>query len=201
MAIIKEEIPQQSFELIRDRIGEILIEELTEQVEKLYQEELLSDVYIERVIPIDKTELSVINVIFAGGKLNAENVKDGNLEYIYNVDVYTNSKSNANADSDKVSALKGQRMLGVCRAILRNSGYRTLGFTPGQVVTRVSIRDISVVENLKQDANSTYMGRLVVAVNAIERTSVLDGLDLQRSTTIYKIAETDKGYKFVKEND
>jgi hypothetical protein len=201
MAIIKEEIPQQSFELIRDRIGEILIEELTEQVESFYQEELLSDVYIERVIPIDKSELSVINVIFAGGKLNAENVKDGNLEYIYNVDVYTNSKSNANADSDKVSALKGQRMLGVCRAILRNSGYRTLGFTPGQVVTRVSIRDISVVENLKQDANSTYMGRLVVTVNAIERTSVLDGLDLQRSTTIYKIAETDKGYKFVKEND
>lgn len=196
MALITEEIYSQAFELIRDRIAEILIEELEGQVINFYRDDLSCEIFVERNVPIDKTELSVINVSFAGGSLQQENIKDGMFQYTYNVDVYTNSKTNALNTADNRAAVKGQKLIGACRSILKNPVYKTLAFAPGEFVSRVSISQTSIADTRAQDANADYMGRLTVLINATEITSYINPRNIDGYTTVYKISDGNKGYKY-----
>ncbi len=196
MALITEEIYSQSFELIRDRIAEILIEELENQVTRFHLSEIYAEFFIERVVPIDKSEMSVINLSFAGGNLQSENIKDGTTPYTYNVDVYTNSKTNIEKHADNRAAVRCQKILGVCRSILKNPVYKTLAFIPGTIISGVSVSQISIADAKMQDANSAYMGRLSVIVKAIETTSYIIPNNIEGYSAKLKIEDGNTGYKY-----
>lgn len=196
MARIQGTIPQQNFELVRDRIGEIITDELESQV-LFYNPDLDATVYVERTDPIDKTELPVVIVSLATGNYDNKDVKSTDGTYTYNVDVFTRAKTSADQEGDQRSMFSLHRLLGVIRYILDNPIYKTLGFA-NPMISRVAVQSLNIAEPGKQDAASVMMGRLTVTVRVPETVNLLPASLLAGYETSVKLQLTDKGYVFTK---
>lgn len=199
MSKIVNIIPPQGFEVIRDRIGEIIFEELSNQVAMSYNAEIDAEVYVERSNQIDKTECPLLNISLANGiydnKSNNANVTG---TYTFDIDAYTNAKTNDSQSGDERAALKLQRILGVVRAILENPVYRTLGYTPGFITrTYCSEINIAVPGAGKLDTLNTMMGRISFTVQAVENTELIEPELIAGYETSLKMELTDRGYKYL----
>ncbi len=198
MAELKQEIQAQSFELIRDRIGAILADEIINQFTVITTNpDLNATVFVERFTAFDKSELPAINVLFSSADyLPATPVSDdGNYEFY--VDVYTSGTASDGERGDKNSASKLHKLLGVCRSILRTPYYLTLGL-PG-IVGHTSVGTIQVMEpKNNQDATNTIWGRLVFKVKAIEGVELQETVVADGFITQVKLNLTDKGYLYEK---
>lgn len=199
MALITEIIPSQEFELVRDRVAEILIDELANQAALSYDEDLEVNVFVERSIPFDKTELPAINVSLAQGEF--DNKKAPNLDgnYIYNIDVHTSAKSNEEDQGDSRASVKLHKILGKCRAIIENPIYRTLGFNKPSI-SRVFFSQMDIADPGKQDALNTQMGRLILNVRVPEGVSLLAAGLIEGYDTKVKIGTSSVGYAYIGEN-
>jgi len=195
-SIITGIIPSQQFEIIRDKIGLILFEELTNQYTLTSNEELNLKVYVERLVAFDKTDMPCVNVLFSGGTYNNKNTLSADGNYSFFIDVYSAAKSTTELSGDAKAAFSLQKVLGVCRAILENPQYRDLGYTEPKV-SRTSIESISIQEpQNNQDATSSIMGRLVFNVLVEEDTQLLTANAIDSFSTEVKLNLTDKGYLF-----
>jgi hypothetical protein len=195
MAKLTTAIPLQAFELIRDRIWSILVLEMQSLFlitnDSIYQNNL----FLERsVTSFDKTELPAINISFAGGKLSEKAMISEIAVYTYNIDVYV-SENSTDTDSlaDTKSALKLQRILGLCRNILGSSFYFRLAFI-NNFVHWVHNDSISIAEPNRSDLGSIMMGRLVVSVKATEISENAIPKTLNDSETLIKLENTNLGY-------
>jgi hypothetical protein len=196
MAVIPHLITAQAFEIVRDRIGAILADELESQVTaygNYYAE--VTDVWVERFIKIDKTEVPCINVTLAQGELNAQSQLQSDGIYTFNVDCYHGSPATDTEDGDTLAMVKLQRLLGICRAILEDSRYKTLGFAAPFVMNR-HVSNVGVATPGKEDADNTVFGRLQVVVRVPENTDALTPALLAAYETQVKLALTDKGYRY-----
>lgn len=194
MTLISGIIPTQNFELVRDRIGQILSAEFANQYTLTTNEDINVTVYNDRIVPFDKTDTPCINVVFDSGNYNAkfENKADGS--YIYNIDVFCTAATTATETASRKANMQLQKILGMARTILSSSGYRTLEF-PMPSLSHVSVRDIKIasLEN-KQDASTMVMGRLTFMVNCTESVALLSTVPLESSLTSVKLCDSDKGY-------
>ncbi len=216
MAFIQGQIPVQHFELIRDRIGLIIYQELQNQW-SLYNDEDLEAplpnpqistapesllVYIDRIFPIDEAECPVINVIFNGAPYENNNPLRAEGVNTFFIDVYTKAMSNEdglNKDADKLANIKLQKILGKIAFILRHSLYKTLAFAPGFIGnTKVASIQIAGPKEMN-DANSVVMGRITFEVRATEYVTPIDVRDMQGFFTTVKLYLSDKGYLFIDE--
>ena len=115
-------IGEQNFELIRNRIGEILTYELRNQA-NLSGKQSLKDVkvWIERVTPFDNTELPAVNIYYNDTLYNSSTVVNQQGQNTYHIDVLTKSKNSGSQqnDSDKQSYTLAANLLGIVRAILQ----------------------------------------------------------------------------------
>jgi len=198
MAKLLEEIQPQAFELVRDRIADVLAEEIAAQLDFTgdFSDDFNAegiDIYCERSIPFDKTELPAINVQLAKGDYNNEDAKFSDGNYVYNIDVYTSSKSTEDDQGDRLATLKLHKLIGVCRAILKAPVYRTLGFQ-APFIMRVTCGEFSIAETTKQDTLHTAMGRLLFNVRVPENVELQVAKVINGYETKWKIAESDKGY-------
>lgn len=198
MAILKENIPSQRFEIIRDRIGEILADELYAQVYK-GDSSLECDVYVERNSSIGVEETAVVNVTLSQGRYDSYDIKQQDGEYTYNIDVFASGRSTDSQDGDSISAKSMQRILGACRWILMNPLYITLGYSKPFNCTR-RCEEIQIAQIQKQDTCSVSQGRLTFVVKVLESVEYQDILIAEGYDTSVKIAETNKGFKFIAEN-
>jgi hypothetical protein len=89
MALIDNLIGQSSFELIRNKIGEILATELAHQFYLDDDEVLSADVWVERFVKFDASACPAINVRLATGDYSNQNQGHTDGEYIFNIDFYT----------------------------------------------------------------------------------------------------------------
>lgn len=191
----------QAFELIRDRIAIILADEIEGQYLLTYDPDFgAMKVFVESANPNDKEDLPIINLSFAMGSYPLLKEYNGDIlgSYIYNIDVYTNSPSDDEADGDNLSGIKLQKILGVCRAILDNPIYRNLNYAPG-FIQRVSVQDINIradSKDMNNDSLNTRMGRLTVSVEVQEKVSLLTGNILNEWTTTVSLNETADGYYY-----
>lgn len=197
MSLINGTIPQQNFELIRDRIGAILAEELARQVVLSGNMDLDVDVYVERLVRVNHSEMPLVNIQLARGDYAGQIAIQSDGTYRYNVECYTSAKSKEGEDGDSLAMIKLQRLLGVCRAIIENSEYLTLGFAPPSIMFR-HVESIGVMDpnGKEEDATSSTVGRLVVVVKVGEDVELKDGVMWAGSDTVMKLGLTDKGYKF-----
>lgn len=193
MSLINGIIPQQSFELVRDRIGQILALEIANQFTLTSNSDFDLDVWVERFVPFDKEELPTINVSLATGGFTGHTQKSTDGTYTYFIDVFTKAISTDDEKGDQMASVKLQRLLGMCRAILENPRYKTLGFDPPSIFNR-HCESISIAEPGKQDATSSVMGRLAFSVKVLETVELIDPVLIGRSDTRVKLYETDKGY-------
>jgi len=195
MGYIKHLISQQAFESIRDRIGEILTDEFDNSF--IWSYDVLFDqvkVWRERFIKLDKTECPAVNVGLISGDYGNKNQGSVDGEYLFAIDVYTNSADEGGISGDTLAAIKNHRIAGAIRAILEDNVYRTLLFTP-PFIARTGIKSLKVADiSEKVDGLHTCMSRLIFMVLAPETTLPIPASTLAGYVTQVKLHETEKGF-------
>lgn len=193
MSVINGIIPSQKFETIRDKIGSILADELANQCSLTSDPVLDLDVWVERFIPFDESELPAVNVSLATGNFAGHTQKSTEGTYTYFIDVHTKAPTTAVDKGDSLAMVKLQKILGVCRAILEDPKYKTLGFDAPIIFNR-KFETLAIADPGKQDAASAVMGRLGFLVKTTETVELINAPLIGRSDTRIKLFETDKGY-------
>jgi hypothetical protein len=204
MSKLLQPIPPQSYEKIRDRIADVLIDEIQAQ---LLMTSTFSDffldtgvkVFVERSVAIDHTSLPCLNICLSEGDYTGKNAKSADGSYVYNIDAYLKDGETDTEEGDTRSNVKLQRLLGVCRAVLENPVYRTLGFS-APMIAHTSCSKISIAEIKNQDVDYTAMGRLSFRAVASESNELIEAVLIAGYETKVKIAETEQGYYWIGEN-
>lgn len=198
-ALITTPLPPRYFELIRDRIGEILFLELDNQSQINYDDNLDAEGWVERTNPFDIKELPAFNVSFPYGKFDGQTMIQTVGQYQYIIDAYTKAPSTANQDGDSEATIRLHRMLGCIQGILEHTIYKRLGFDAPSVNSRhVDEIIINLPEKKGEgDMYSVAHGRLIFTVRIAESSGTVNAVDLSNHTSIVKLALTEKGYKFI----
>jgi hypothetical protein len=195
--LINTTIGQQNFELVLDRIGEILTDELAYQ--ETYNTDLQVKVFKERDIPFNNGEEPMVNVMMERVDYEMQTVIQHDGLHRYVIEATRQGKGDATRGGDTVAMTKVQRLAGVIRAILMNPKYKTLGFTPGFIKNR-HIQSIEFGKPIRQDSAHTVMARIVLAVSFVELTELSIPTVMVGYWTGVTIEETDKGYLFIAYN-
>lgn len=195
MALINTIIPVQAYERIRDRIAEILLEEITNQFQLTGDPDIQAKVFLERNVPLDKTNIPGVVVTFIGGQYSGQTVRDSEGNYTYAVDVCHGAKSTQDNPGDTISMYRLHKLLGKCRTILEDPKYKTLGFTP-PFIMRSKIERIDLVNPIPGDAVSISMGRLTLAVRAPENADLIVPKLIDGYDTVVKLGNTEQGYVY-----
>ncbi len=195
-AIITTAVTAKGFEILRDRIGEILASELPNQSTLLVDAQVNATVFVERFVKIGHDETPVVNVTFAGGKLEKQDKTTSRGEYDFNIDVYVSAGEKSGVDADKVSNLRLTRLLGVCMGILEHQSFERLGFAAGFVMSK-SIVSVDIASPPEApEALSVTMGRLVLRVVCPEIQGIAAAVLIEEFKTTVKLHSTDYGYIF-----
>ena len=195
MSLLNEVVPVSSFELIRDKIGAILAEEINHQFLISYDPEIqINTVWVERFIPFSKTELPTINVTVASGTYDSKDMKHAVGTYTYNIEIYSSSKTSEDDRGDVQAKFKLHKLMRICRAILENPRYKYLGFDPVKIISRRYVQDIVFAQGPTQDADNTIMGMLTFIVIVPETNELINPPLLAGHDTSWKIQQSDKGY-------
>jgi len=204
MGLISGLIPQQNFEVIGQSIATILSAELANQgLLSSPQTVYAQSVGYERFIPIDQTEYPFVNVVYSRSDYDNKDQTHVDGYNKYWIVAYAWAKTDGTEMGDKRATLKLKRILGLCRAILENPIYKTLGFTvPNAAVSFVNTKVGSIIVPKIDDSgnllNST-MGYLEYFVKATETNILLDTVLAGQSDTTVKLYDTDEGfyYKYI----
>ena len=209
-ANITYKIPQSNFELIRDRIAAILLDESAAQ-SILYgvsdgltpptitpDTDLLWNVFIERFSAYDKSEGVVVNVGILEHELSESTVKSQKNDVDYFIDFYCNALDTSSNDGYKLAGQKLHKIIGIARHILQSDYYVTLGFDPGTIFNRNAIKiDYSTPSN-DPDTVNTRMGRITFKVVMVEEQALpTDGTTTYGYYTNMQLSTTGKGYQLI----
>jgi len=193
-------IPEQAFELIRDKIGLIIADELAAQFVLNPDPRIDAPVFIERIVPIDKSETPVINILYSRSNYDNNTAIKSDGENTYNIDVYSKGKSKEGEQGDTLAMIALARLLGVIRAILESPHYLTLGFAP-PFIKKTTVTGIQVADPRdNQDGANMMMGRLTFTVDAVDVTEQIQPVDAEGYDTQVKLSETDKGFVYISNN-
>lgn len=196
MGLLTGIIPAQKFETIRDRIAQILTLELVGQAYMLSPVGEIPSVFVARYTAIDESEGTVINVNLQQGDFDNKDQRFSDGAYLFNIDVYTAADSTPSARGDNLATVAAHRWVGMCRAILENPQYRTLGFTPPSI-SRVWVSAIRTPENQNlQDGTNAQQIRLEFYVRVAESVELITPTELVNHFTTVKLSSTEKGYKY-----
>jgi hypothetical protein len=199
-------IGQQNFELIRDRIAEILSTEIAHQAtlegHDLWTENIF--VWLERTAPFDKTELPCINVSLSSGEFdNYKATGDNDGNYQFDIDVYTKGVYTSTDNGDTKSTVLLHRILGVCKTILTNEQYKSLGFESKFIgnrnISSVQIADPNSMRR-ENETESIRLGRLVFKVRCNETNTTAVPIDLDSYATTVRLYNTAQGYFYSTNN-
>lgn len=198
MAVIPGEIGRQSYELVGDRVAEIIADELPAQfalstAAPEIKAALAALVYTERVVPFDKTEVPCVNIQLASGDYAGQTIKQDDATYTFLIDCYASAKDKDGVKGDQFALVKLKKLMGVVRAILKDTRYKTLGYAPGFIMSR-QISGIAIANNAQQDATHTVMGRLTLVVKVPETVDLIEPELIAGYQTTVKLFDTDLGY-------
>jgi len=201
MSKLNNPIPVQAYELIRDQIGIIITDELANQYVLTSDEDLnITNIFSERFITFDKSELTAINISLQDGNYDAQDSIETDAHYTFNIDVEVAAKSSELLRGDIHSRQKLHKIIGKIRAILMAPAYQTLGFE----MPFISNRKINSIQNdttmQQRDAINSSFGRLILEVKTIETAELIQPVIAAGYDTEVKISLTDKGFKYVFNN-
>lgn len=189
-------IPPQQFELIRDRIAQILAAEVSNQYALgLTELQNINKVWIDRFVSFEPQELPAINVSLGTGDFDNESQRSSDGTYLYYIDVHVQAREADGQDADNRACILLDRILGVVRSILKYTGYRTLEFPPPSISrTTVTRFQKGLADN--QDANTSKMARLEFVVRVPETVELNTAVPIGSMLTQVKLGNTDKGYRY-----
>jgi hypothetical protein len=204
MSRINHIITPQAFEFIRDRVAEILKDELDNQFLMSYDADLDVAVEVERSTQFDESELPALNVMIENGAWGQKHMGSSVGTYLINIDAVTSSPATPTQPGDSSSAMKGQKLAGKIRCILEDPQYKTLGFSvlaPGKpFIVRVFCSAMQFGTNHGPDANNQSTSRVVLTVEAVETADLLIPKLIAGYDTVVKMGNTSTGYAYTGEN-
>jgi hypothetical protein len=162
---INKEITASGFELIKIRIGQILLEELAHQYTFQNDPSLsVNEVFYERNDAFDSVECPAINVMFSRNEFTKRTQISSTVESEFLIDFYSSSPTIGSADGEKVASGKLNRLMAVAYGILQNPIYNTLGFEAG-MIENITLEKMVVGSPVNtKDANSMAIGRITMKV-------------------------------------
>jgi hypothetical protein len=189
MPKIDFQIGSAIFELCRDRIWEILVDEISVQT-------ALSGIgiYCQRSVPFSDTEIKAINVSLANVNYVNPHRGQSTAEATYFIDCFAKGKTTAIQRGDYASHKLCQQIAGIVRYILQDTRYMVLGFaTPAlDGVDVIAVRPLESTE--LQDKSYVSMCRVEVVVKSKEINSLIVPRLLEGYQTTINIGNTDSGY-------
>lgn len=195
MAKLDYIIGLRKYELIRNRIGEILADELAHQYDLTADPNLKAPVYIERTVPISTDETPIINILTVRGDYGSQDAASTLGNYQYYIDCYASSKTKGTDRGDYLASVYVQRLTGVIQAILENPVYRTLGYA-APFNASICVKSIYFPEPITNDTESLKTARIEVVVEAPEENKLIEPTLIASYTTQVKLGQTDKGYRY-----
>lgn len=194
MALITEIIPQQGFEIVRDRLGAILFTEISNQI-TLQSLDDTFECYIDRSTAYDKSEDVMINVYANSAAYSGQNQVGSQEDITCFVDIFAGAKQTLITTGDTKSLSVLDKYLGMCRYILASTKYKTLDFPYG-FVTRVYVENWQKDDNYgREQADFIRMARLTVSVVCAESQGMWEGVPLSGIDTTIKLGQTELGYR------
>lgn len=200
MPQITTAIPDANYVRVLNRIGAILLDELTNQ-KSLQPGNLPEDINVwkERLTPFDAAEIVSINIHVASATYGTMTQQDAMGRTVFYIDTDTSGKEVANTPAGLDSAQRLHRYMGVIAYIFRTPYYRNMQL-PG-VVGGTYVEQFETLDpNRKEDSDYTSFGRIMLAVRILESTETTQGVPLEINNTTVKLDLTEKGYKFVFNN-
>lgn len=192
--LITEKIGIQNFEIIKNKLGVILLLEISNQI-KLHCFDIDFGVFTDRQEPIDKSEDIVINVSLVSNNSESINQKGTNNLLTFNIDIYSYGYATLEQEGNDIAREKLDLILGWVRYILASTKYKTLGFPAGFIggtyVNSIQY-DTSYDAN---DANYTRMAQINFTVKSIDNQDMWNGIELLANDTITRLYDTNQGYK------
>lgn len=200
MAIITEVIPRQGFEIVQNRIGEILLTELTNQ-KVLQGFDSQFEVFLERQEPFDRSEDVMIGVMLAGAEYKGFTTKDQQGDTTYIIDVFASGAGTSTMQPSLVARDKAFMYVGMIRYILSSSKYLTLGLPPGLIggkyfeSFKFDIDFSNFGNHSNYDARYIRFARLVFSVRIQENQEMWTGIPLFGNDTLITLDSTNKGFQ------
>ena len=182
-------------ELIKHRIAAILKTEIENQ--KVLQEDTFPiNVFVDRMVPIDKSEILVINVRFESLNPESINQHGSQEDATFTIDTWAVSKQTSTKRGDLLSTNFRDKITFQIKAILQSNFYVTLGFVPGLIMSS-NVQNIEPYEpNNNQDASFVSMARLNHNVRFYQDYKVWEGVEVTNNLTNVKLSNTELGYKY-----
>lgn len=189
-------IPQQNFEMIRDRVALIIADELAAQLALRPTElEFGAGVWVERAAPFDREELPAVKVYFAASSYDDDGRVTSQGSATIHIEVTARGRSTSTQGAGEVAAKICQKLLGAIRYILKHPTYNRLSFTGRQFIKGITVSDIRIAEPTEQaDGFRSVAGQLILQVRYEELNGDLTSTPIEEYGAQIKIDDTEKGY-------
>ncbi len=187
-------------EKVRDSIGAILAADLSIQQNESDQLPnndpnklpfTLPSVWVERFIPLDKTEVPAVVVAYSQSTMSGQERSSTRQIAVatFFVDAFV-SKKGING-RDAMVALN--RLLHLMRSILMNPKYANLNV---EGVHSRNVNNIAIADPNRENTNNLVMGRIGVEVKLTEKEQLIDAPTVGSAITNVTLGLTDKGYVY-----
>lgn len=187
--LITELIPDQPYEIIQNRIGEILLEEITAQ-HALQNLDSDFKFFIERIKPYGEQEDVVITLACREQDNQEYTQQSSQGQNIYFIDIYAGGIETGDETASENVRRKLFKYVGIVKYILNSGKYPTLGFPRGLIgnkhVKKVTFdTDYSNWGNHSNyDASNIRFCRILFLVTAREETELWQGIPLQGNDSV-----------------
>lgn len=198
MSKINDTLLPEAFEFVRDRIAEILTDELDNQYVNMGNYFADVRIFTERSIAFDKEELPAVNVSVGTGTYANQHQGQSQGEYVFFIDIHTNAKHGAES-ADLVSAIHCQRLAGLVRAILENPIYKHLGFQP-PFISRRYMEKFDIAAPKENDSLHSQMIRQYFHVSVVESSILITPPLIDGFETTVRVNNTNQGFEWIVEN-
>lgn len=204
MTRIDHIIPSARWEIIRDAILAVLLQEFTDQV-YYFQNTVCSGVtfWAERTTPIDKTENAIIVINTFKAAYDTKDVTSTHGLYTFVIDFMTNAKASGSGPDnagDKAASLKMQRIMRTVRYILEHPNYATLGLGLSAGIEHTEVTSFQIYRDERatapSDAMNSAIGQIIFQVRCEETVTPNSALLVGGSDTVAMIELTDRGFQY-----
>lgn len=192
---LNKPIPVSAFIALRDKISEIITNELAYQLTTTSDNDYKVKVMIERNTPIDMTDFST--VVIGCDKVSYDSKHQGSKrgDATFNIDVYTNAASNASNPGDLRAAMKLHKLTNSINFILEDPVYKFLDLPVGIVLSSL-ISDVTFSGYDKQDNINSCYARMTFDIKFNENPTLLAGIHLTTTTTQVTFDTGTSGLKY-----
>lgn len=187
--LITEIIPDQPFQIIQNKIGEILLEEITAQ-HALQSLESSFELFVERIHPYDVSEDVVITLACREQDNQEYTQQSSQGQNLYFIDIFCGGIESSNRSLSEDVRLKLFKYVGIVKYILNSGKYPTLGFARGLIGNK-HVKKVTFDTDYSNWGNhSNYDGsgirfcRILFLVTAREETELWQGIPLQGNDSV-----------------